>query len=91
MSVSRSLDIHLIPRTEHSFTADDIPGLESWLASRGYDLIATRSDKEHARLRSAAGSIVILYHSGSVVVVGLCQPSALALLGQLVVEEVVPW
>ncbi len=74
---------HLTRRSPHSFDCSDIPSLETWLARQGFDRITQRSITEYARLRDASGGLVVLYHSGAVVVAGQDQATVLQLLGEL--------
>ncbi len=75
----------LYRRSSISYTARIYPAIPRWLKRHGYELIATCSHHEYARLRHG-GSLIIVYRSGAVVVQGTERAAALALLDQLVIE-----
>lgn len=73
----------LTQRTPHSFTCFDVPGLAEWLQAHGYQQLAHHSLVEYGRFQRGA-SLLVVYHSGSVVVQGADVASGQQLLGQLV-------
>lgn len=59
----------LTPQSSCSFRCDDPAIVADWLVSQGYSHGETRSQHEHCRL-SKTGSIIVLFHSGAVLVQG---------------------
>ncbi len=79
--------IRLIQRSPSSYMTANIPALADWLAHQHYLPEPVRSRVEYARLRRHR-SLIVLYHSGSVVVQGLDVAVTQRLLAQLVTDGV---
>lgn len=75
-------DLRLTRRSPVSFTANDVEMLAAWLGRRGWHALPGRSPSEHIRL-VCGRRLVVLYHSGSVLVQGPHTELTLELLGQL--------
>ena len=87
----------LYPHTPTGFYTNDLAGLADWLALRDW-LPTPSNDPERvfARLLTANGAILILYHTGSVSIQGRHQTRTRALLTPLVAtpqaaQLVLPW
>lgn len=76
----------LTSRTPVSFTASDVPGLADWLQQHGYSTQPARSTAEYGRYQRDA-SLIVLYHSGTVLLQGRDIASAHQLLAELVVPQ----
>ena len=87
MAAQNSLvaDIVLARRSPSSFDCCNIPALDAWLQERSYRPYPAKNVTEDGRLRRGA-SLIVLYHSGSVVVQGGDVPLALRLLNSLEVR-----
>ncbi len=81
-----TLDLTLRRRSPVSFFCADIPGLDAWLQWHDYRPVPIRTSTEWARLKRG-GSLIVLYHSGSVLLQGADVDSALELLAPLVLEQ----
>lgn len=73
-------------RSSCSFDCNDVPSLSQWLEAHGYTIHPTRTSIEYARLIKGR-SLVILYHSGSVLCQGGTPEFTLELLAPLVVPD----
>ncbi len=80
MATYTPLRVH--PQTSVSFRCDDPTQLAALLQTHGYRPIKP-CQHEHARLRSAAGAIAVLFESGSVLVQGTHKQPLLDLLQSL--------
>jgi len=74
--------LHLRRRSAVSFDASNTAELATWLCRRAFRRLPTRSQHEYARLQRGP-SLVIVYHSGSVLVQGANPEPALELLRSL--------
>lgn len=69
-------------QTNSSYRCNNVEALAGWLSARGYTSVEARSSHELARLRRG-GSLLVLYHSGSVLLQGADVDTAKALLATL--------
>lgn len=82
-SHSSIVDLALRRRSPSSFDCWNIPALAEWLEAHGLDPRPGRISSEYGRY-CRGGQLVVLYHSGSVVVQGTETERSVALLEQLV-------
>lgn len=73
------IDITLNRRTASSFNCEDPVELSNWLRVQGYADRPTTNTCELARLRNNRDGLVIVYHSGSIVVGGPANGATMAL------------
>jgi hypothetical protein len=75
----------LTRRSPSSFDTANMPGLEQYLLDNGYRPLPPRISTEYGRLRRG-DSLIVLYHSGAVVLQGADIQSPLRLLDRLARE-----
>ncbi len=81
--------LSLQPHMPSSYFCNSVGALHDWLVVRGWESISTsRNPHEYARLRTRDHAIVVLYHSGAVVVQGQHHVRTRTLLAPLVVAGV---
>lgn len=77
----------LTRRSPHSFDCVSISSFTGWLADHGFRQIArSRSLVEHSRWERSQ-RLVIVYHSGAIVVQGVQPAPAIKLLETLLIEQ----
>lgn len=76
-------DLYLMPRSACSFSVNDIQTFAAWIQRGGWRSFPGRSPAEFCRV-SRGRALIVLYHSGSVLVQGPRPEETVKLLAQLV-------
>lgn len=84
--MNTSANIRLLRRSTSSFECCTLPALAAFLQQHGYRSCAVRSCHEYGRYCKAS-SLLVLYHSGAVVLQGTDRGTSAHLLASFIVED----